>query len=66
MTNRDWLVGDGFSLADIPAGSGLYRYYTLDIPRPDRPALAAWYARLSERPAYRETVMTSYEELRGA
>lgn len=66
LTGRDWLAGDTFSIADIAAGSGMYRYYTLEIPRPGRPALARWYARLSARPAYRETVMTSYEELRGA
>ena len=66
LGSRSWLAGDDFSLGDIPAGSLMYRYHTLEIPRPDRPDLANWYSRLTERPAYRATVMTSYEELRGA
>lgn len=64
LQKSDWLAGKEISLADITAGASMYRYYTMDIPRPDRPALAKWYKRLTERPAYRATVMTSYEELR--
>lgn len=61
-----WIAGGRFTIADIAAGSPMYRYATMEIPRPDRPALTAWYQTLSERPAYQSTVMTSYEELRGA
>jgi glutathione S-transferase len=32
--------------------------------RPDFPALRRYYDRLAERPAFREHVMISYEELR--
>ena len=39
----------------------LYRYFTIDIDRRDRPALAAYYARLTERPAYAEHVMVPYD-----
>ncbi|HZH52134.1 MAG TPA: glutathione S-transferase family protein [Microvirga sp.] len=65
LAEASWLGGDAFSMGDIPAGATLYRWYTMDIPRPDLPRLANWYERLSERPAYRSTVMTSYEPLRG-
>lgn len=58
------LAGAEFSLADIAAGAAMYRYHDIDIPRRDRPSLSAWYARLRQRPAFRETVMTSYQELR--
>ena len=34
------------TLADIVIGHALYRYFTIDIPRRDRPGLAAYYARL--------------------
>lgn len=61
----DWLGGGAFSIADIAAGALMYRIHDVDIPRPERPALTAWHARLQERPAYRDVVMTSYEELRG-
>ena len=65
LADREWLAGDAFSMGDIPAGSMLWRWYTMDIERPDLPNLARWYARLSSRPAYRTAVMTSYEALRG-
>ncbi len=60
-----YLAGDSFSLADIPAGTCLYRYHELDIERPRLPNLAAWYERLQERPAYRRHVMLPFAELRG-
>jgi len=58
LSRTPWLCGDEFSVADIPLGVICYAWYTLDIERPDLPALAAWYARLTERPAYRRAVMT--------
>ncbi len=65
LADREWIAGDAFSMGDIPAGSMLWRWYTMDIERPDLPHLARWYARLSARPAYKAAVMTSYEALRG-
>ena len=58
------LVGEHFTLADIQFGHCLYRYYDVAVERPSHPALEAYYQRLTERPAYREHVMVSYEELR--
>ncbi|MFZ6776646.1 glutathione S-transferase family protein [Undibacterium sp. Ji83W] len=65
LENRDFLLGDAISLADISIGATLYRYFTLDIDRPAIPNVEAWYARLKDRPVYREHVMVSYENLRG-
>jgi glutathione S-transferase len=65
LADRVWLAGERFSLADICVGTMLYRYYELEIERPSLPNVEAWYARLQERPAYREHVMTDFEELRG-
>lgn len=64
LAQAPWLAGEAFTLADVAAGAPMFRYHDIDIPRPDRPALGGWYARLCARPAYRGTVMTSYEELR--
>ena len=64
LSEQTWLAGPDFTLADIAAGALMYRYFDIGIDRPDRPALAAWYGRLTARPAYRATVMTSYDELR--
>jgi len=56
-------------MADLPAGVTLYRYFAAleeaGLPPPQLGALEGWYARLRERTAYRESVMTSYEPLRG-
>jgi glutathione S-transferase len=52
-------------LADIPAGTALYRYFELDIERPSVPNVEAWYERLASRPAYRARVMLPFDELRG-
>lgn len=64
LQRQMFLAGDRFSLADIQLGHILYRYFDIDIERPKWPALEAYYARLTERPAYRDHVMISYEELR--
>lgn len=58
------LVGDAFTLADIQFGHLLYRYHDIPLQRTERPALGAYYERLRARPAFREHVMVSYEELR--
>jgi glutathione S-transferase len=65
LATRPYVAGEHFSLADIPNGVHLYRYYTLGRPVPELKNIEAWYARLKERAAYREHVMVSYEELRG-
>lgn len=64
VAGRMW-IGDSFGFADIACGHILHRYFTLDWPRPDLPALAAYFARLQTRPAYRDHAMVDYEALRG-
>ena len=43
-----------------------HRYFDIAIDRPDYPALRRYYDRLTARPAFREHVMVSYEELVGS
>lgn len=64
LAERGWLNGRDFSTAELAAGSLMYRIHDIGWPKKDFPNVADWYARLAERPAYRATVMTSYEELR--
>ncbi|GMG83465.1 glutathione S-transferase [Paralimibaculum aggregatum] len=59
-----WMDGETFTFADIMCGHLLYRYYTLDFERAETPNLDAYYQRLTERPAYAEHVMISYDGLR--
>lgn len=65
LNGRDFLCGDFMSLADITVGTSLYRYFELEIERPHVPNVAAWYNRLSKRPAFREHVMIDFEDLKG-
>jgi glutathione S-transferase len=65
LETRSFVAGDEFSLADIPAGTTLFRWFEmgLEVARPA--AIERWYGRLAERPAYRRTVMMPFDELRG-
>jgi glutathione S-transferase len=65
FSNRDFIAGDAFGLADIPIGTCLFRYFELDIERPDVPNVTTWYARLQNRSAYRSHVMLPFDELGG-
>jgi len=64
LQQHPFLAGSTFSLADIQLGHILFRYCDIDIERPALPALDSYRKRLETRPAYREHVMISYEELR--
>lgn len=57
LTDRDFVCGDSFTMGDIPLGFAVYRWYTLDIERVERPNVRAWYERLCERPGYQEHIM---------
>ena len=64
LATDPFLGGDQLCFADIMAGHVLYRYYTVPFERCETPNIDAYYARLRDRPAYREHVMVSYESLR--
>jgi glutathione S-transferase len=65
LGGRPFLASDHLTMGDIPAGTMLYRYFTLEIARPPHPRLEAWYEALCVRPAYRKSVMLPYGELKG-
>ena len=65
LDGRPFLLGETLSLADIAAGTSLYRYFELDIDRPSLPEVERWYRTLQQRTAFREHVMIPFEELRG-
>ncbi len=49
-----YMLGLRFTLADIPVGLAVNRWFSLvEFERPDYPALSAYYALLTERPAFR-------------
>lgn len=57
LDGRDYLNGAGFTMADIPLGCAVWRYYSLDIERPKFANVEAWHARLKERPGFQSRVM---------
>ncbi len=65
LAEQPWLGGETIGLADIPAGTALYRYFELEIDRPAVPNVIAWYERLQARPGYRANVMVPFGELEG-
>lgn len=50
-----YIAGAGFTLADIPIGLSIHRWYSVPMEgaRPAYPQVAAYYDRLNERPGYR-------------
>ena len=64
--NKSYVTGNNFTAADIVVGHVLYRWFDIDVPRRRRPVIEAYYQRLTERPAYREHVMTDYSALQVA
>jgi glutathione S-transferase len=57
LADRRFVAGGHFTMGDIPVGCFAYRWYALDIERPDLKNLRAWYERLATRPAYAKHVM---------
>lgn len=54
LVRQPWLAGDGYSLADINIAPFVHRLASFpeyDLAR-DWPAVAGWYARLRDRPAF--------------
>ena len=48
-----YVAGDHFTLADVPIGLSVNRWFMTPIPdRPDFPAVTAYYDRLSHRPPF--------------
>lgn len=64
LTQHPYLAGKDFTLADIQFGHVLFRYFDIDISRTTLPQLRKYYEGLRQRPAFREHIMVSYDELR--
>lgn len=48
-----FLMGERFTLADVPAGLVVNRWAMIDFDKPRLPAVEAYYDALARRPAYR-------------
>lgn len=64
LAQTTYLVGDEFTLADIQFSVSLFRYFDIDIKRSNHPHLRRYYDLIATRPAFKEHVLVSYDELR--
>ena len=53
LARQPFLAGERFTMADIPVGCEIHRWFGLPQPRPSLPHLERWYASVSSRPAVR-------------
>jgi glutathione S-transferase len=53
LATRPYMAGEHFSMADIPLGCDVHRWFNLPQPRPSLPHLERWFASLLQRPATR-------------
>ncbi|WP_295851895.1 glutathione S-transferase [uncultured Xylophilus sp.] len=49
LAQREFLAGDRFTMADIPAACEVHRWFGLPQPRPSWPHLERWFQALSAR-----------------
>jgi glutathione S-transferase len=57
LADRSYVAGMRPTIGDIPLGATAHRWYALDLDHAELPNLRRWYARLCQRPAFRDTVM---------
>jgi glutathione S-transferase len=59
LAGRQYLCGEKFTMADIPAGSLTHRWFhwTPKAALREHPNVRSWYERLAARPAYKEHVI---------
>jgi glutathione S-transferase len=48
-----YVMGKSFTIADIPAGLVVNRWFSISFQKPEFKAVSAYYDRLTERVAYR-------------
>ena len=53
LAGRRFMLGERFSMADIPLGCEVHRWFGLPQLREQRPHLERWFAELRDRPASR-------------
>jgi glutathione S-transferase len=56
LSTHAFVAADALTMADIALGNAVHRWFSLPRQRPDLSQLAQWYARLLERPTYRQHV----------
>ncbi|MEO9460095.1 MAG: glutathione S-transferase N-terminal domain-containing protein [Lentilitoribacter sp.] len=66
LETKKFVCGNVLSVGDIPTGSCLHRYFTMEIKRPAFSNLERYYEDLKIRKTYQDHVMVDYSSLRGS
>lgn len=61
LEGNTYILGDAFSMGDIPIGVSAYKWSKLPWERPHLPHLEAWLGRLYERPAFDKNINVPLE-----
>jgi len=56
LSERAFVAGAAFTIADIPLGIAAYRWLALEVARPTLPHLERWYGAIRVRPPFLEHV----------
>jgi glutathione S-transferase len=64
LGGKQFILGDQLTMADIAVGAQMYRYFTLDIVRPELASVEAWYRRMAARKTYQDHVMVDYQAMK--
>jgi glutathione S-transferase len=57
LAGKDYIAGSALTIGDIPLGTISWRWFGIDMERPPRPNVEAWFKRLSQREAFRKSVL---------
>jgi len=57
LADRRFVAGDSLTMGDIPIGCAAWRWFNLEIDRPEVPNVTAWHERLKQRPGFEAHVM---------
>ncbi len=57
LADRDFLCGDHLTMADIPLGTAVWRWYKMETERPALANVEAWHDRLKQRAGFQQYVM---------
>ena len=57
LEGRDYIGGKQLTIGDISLGTISWRWFGIEMERPPRPNLEAWFKRLSAREAFRKNVL---------
>ena len=53
LATRTWLLGERFTMADIPVACDVHRWWGLPLPAPHAPHVQRWFNAILARPATR-------------